>query len=112
MTAYVSADAIFTALGVPATVALPGSVAPVETTVVWLPTHPLEEPVGAAMTRRGLQRIVSLRRDEIAAAPRGTRIVAPDVPGGDTREWVVDGTDRDEPDIVRVFVLPATERAL
>ena len=39
--------------------------------------------------------------------PRGTLITAPEQTGGEVLRWLVDGTEREETDHVRVRVVPA-----
>jgi hypothetical protein len=101
-------DPIFEAFAVAAVVTPPGGDA-VETSGIWV-TSPTEDfPVGGDIKRRELRRVFGLRRDEVGSVPLKTLIEAPDYGSTVVRRWRVDGFDRNDPDILRVVVIPALE---
>lgn len=88
-------DASFSVLGVPATVTRPApDDTPIATTGIW--QSPLEEdaPFGTDLNRREPRRVLALRRDSVPTLPRGTRVLAPEKPGGANKAWSVDGLEQ------------------
>jgi hypothetical protein len=82
--------------------------------VVWIPVGPAHEgamplrpgPTGLDLQRHEPIRALTIRRSDVPIVPRGTRIEAPEMAGGDVREWRVDAVDHTEADHVRVLVVP------
>lgn len=100
-------DAIFSVHGVPATVTRPGPYQDaIATRVVWMTPDPFDRPASLGKVRRQEpQRIAVLRRDAVDAVPKGTRITAPELAGGATKVWIVDGLEREQADVIRAFVI-------
>lgn len=95
-----------TAFGVPATVTRPApDDTPIETTVIWVPPLPTDLPVGFDAQRQEPQLILAIPLVDVPAVPRGTLVECPEVLGGPTKTWLVDGFDRYEFDATRVVVV-------
>jgi hypothetical protein len=77
---------------------------PIECRGIWL-TYATEDQPGREFGRREARRIMALSKVDVPTVPRGTRIVAPELSGGDERIWQVDGFDRIEADHTRVIVI-------
>lgn len=100
----------FTTMGVPAVVTRPApNDTPIETRLIWVNRSTPDVPDGSQATRRDPRRIAALKVADVPAAPKGTRIVAPDTQDGTDRTWRVDGTDRVDVDQVRVVLLLVTD---
>lgn len=104
--------------GVPATVTRPvPDDTPIATRGIWEPIGLTEDaPGGQSFTRREERRVIALPRETLSAAiagvpmaPKGTRIVTPDKPGGTVRTWRIDGTDRVDSYLHRVVVVAEPE---
>lgn len=93
-------------MATPATVTPPES-EPVQTAVVWLSAS-RAEPDGARFQHQEQRRMVSIRRDDVPAVPRGTLIASTPPLESDVTLWEVDGMDAVYPDHQRVVVIPAT----
>lgn len=95
------------AFGVPATVTRPApDDEPIETTVIWVPPIQTDFPAGFDAQRQERRLMVAIPIADVPTVPRGTAIECPDVLGGETKRWLVDGFDRYEFDAVRVIVIP------
>lgn len=93
------------AFSVDATVTRPAPLdTPIVTEGMWLPEQTLDQPLVGDLTRTSMHRTFCLDRS-IGVVPRGTVIAAPEERGGTTRRWIVDGPQREEHDLVRVWVL-------
>lgn len=100
-------DPIFAAFGVPVTVTRPAlDDAPIETTGVWVELPEMEVPLGLGFQRKEPQRVLALSRVEVPTVPRGTEILAPETLGGPVKGWRVDGLERADVDLHRVYVMP------
>lgn len=101
----------FDLLGVPASVKVPtpGSLW-VSTVVVWLGPVVDTAPYGEEGPRVEPRRRLALRRADIPAAPKGTRVRASETLGGPSAVWHVDGLAQPaEADELRVFVSQVRE---
>lgn len=78
------------AFGVDATVTPPGGEA-MTTRAIWLSPLEDDQPVGLDFKRREPRRVLAVPRSDVASAPRGTIITAPEALGGVTKTWRVDG---------------------
>jgi hypothetical protein len=90
-------DANFGVYGVPATITRPApDDTPVSGTVILrVESLPEQRPFGQDFQRREGRRVLSVRRDDFAAAlPRGTTVVAPERKGGTDKTWTVEGQER------------------
>lgn len=94
----------FAAFGVSATVQLPGGVDPISTRIVWMTPTGEQRPTFST-GRHEPQRVIALRRNEVPSAPKGTVIVAAERTGDPEKTWIVDDTERQEVDHVRVIVI-------
>lgn len=100
-------DPILSAFGVPATVTRPGpDDDPIETAVVWITPEPADVPPGGSFQAVEPQRMLGIDKATVPTVPKRTRIAAPEVLDGPVKNWLVDGTDRVEPDMVVVVVVP------
>lgn len=99
-------DLNFSAHGVPAVVTRPApdDIA-IETRVIWMTTTAEDQAAGGDYTRRDPHRVMVLRRDQVATAPRGTVILAPEKADDTPVSWVIDAHDKTEADQHRVIVL-------
>lgn len=101
---------LFGAFGLSATVTPVGG-APVAASVAWIETRPtvgalgLTQMGGAAVTE--LRRRLTLRKDQVATLPIGSRIDAPELAGGPSTPWRADRVDDFDPELLRVVVSPA-----
>lgn len=95
--------------GVPATVTRPApfDTTPIETRIIWRSNQTEALPGGFDLQRAEPRRVAVLSRSEVPAVPRMTRIEAPEKMGGTAVAWQVDATDREEADVVHVYVIPA-----
>lgn len=94
-------------LGIPVTVTRPfPDDTAIATRGIWLTTQTEDRPGGGSFSRREPFRVMALSRAAVPTAPRGTRIVAPENPGGEDATWQVDGIESMQADHVRVIVLP------
>lgn len=96
-------EAAFGVMGVAATITRPEpDDTPIETTVIWL-TSVTEDGLGGGLDLKRVEakRAFAVLRSAVPSMPRGSRLVAPDLPGGTVRRWRVDGIERAEPDQVR-----------
>jgi hypothetical protein len=59
-----------------------------------------------AMRRTEAQRVAVIRRSELSAVPRGTRVTAPERMGGSDLEWVVDGLERMTAECLYLAMVP------
>lgn len=94
------------AFGVDATVTVPGG-SPVSTRVIWLPPITNENPPGSGLRRVESKRVLALPASAVPAAPRGTIVNAPELPGGPSANWRVDEGEKVAADEYRVIVVPA-----
>lgn len=93
----------FRVLGVEALVTV-GALDPVPAQVVWLTPTQQAAPLGTDFTRADPRRLLAIRRDQVPAVPRGTKIVAPGTAGGTSSTWRVDGVESIEAEFFRVVV--------
>lgn len=92
--------------GVSATVTRPApDNAPIATTVIWL-VEPANDaqPYGSDFRRGEPRRLMAITKADVPTMPRGTVVVAPEVPDGPDRTWLLDGIERALADQWRVFV--------
>jgi len=105
----------FDAHGVPATVTRPfPDVTPIVTRGIWMTpglSRPFTEafPRDFALQRREPERVMALQRSAVPTVPKGTRIDASELPGGEVKSWRVDAVDYTDAAQCRVFVVPETE---
>ena len=95
----------FATHGVPAVVTPPDAV-PVETRIIWADRTPGEIPVGATFKRSEPRRLMAIRRDEIPQVPLGTLVAVTEHLLISPSLWRVDSIEREEPDNIRVIVVP------
>lgn len=96
-------QAAFSTMGVAATITRPEpDDTPITTTVIWL-SSVTEDAFGGGMDlqRREAKRSFAVMRSAVPSMPRGSKLSAPDLPGGTVRRWRVDGVERAEPDQMR-----------
>lgn len=98
---------LLAAFGVPVTVTVPGQ-APIETTGIWLQW---DERPEMDFSRHDPRRGLALARVDVPAVPRGTALEAPEVGGGTSRAWRVDGMAYSDQDHHCVFVVPVTDES-
>lgn len=103
-------DPIFAALGVEATVTVPGG-DPVETTVIWLSPMTEEIPMGLDVHKVESVKVMELRKDQVPTAPNDTRIEAPEVAGGEIKTWRVDATVQEDRECRRVVVMEVADES-
>lgn len=97
------------AFGLPVTVAVEGE-DPGEAAGVWCsPTTETFPAPHEGVGYRESPRVMALGRDEVPRCPRGTLVDAPETAGGEVLHWVVDGTERQEADHTRVYLVPAPD---
>lgn len=97
----------FSTFGVAVTIERPTLDAePIEATGIWLTPRTEDVPVGTEFQRRERRRVMALRATAVSSVPRGTVINAPETEGGTIRRWRVDGIDSQEPEQVRVVLVP------
>lgn len=103
-------EANFEAHGVDAIVTRPApDDTPIETRLIW-PAQPADAwPAGLSLQRQEERKVAALKRRDVPTLPKTTRIVAPPKAGDADQGWIVDGTERVEPDHVRVYVVPDPE---
>lgn len=94
-------DLSFQAHGVPAIVS------GVDTRIIWLTPATEIIPTGNEGQRAEARRVMAIRRDEVLSVPRGTIVTVTEHGLTEPGAWRVDGTERIEPDHVRVVVVPA-----
>jgi len=99
-------DLNLTAHGVDVTVTPTGGAA-VETRGLW--ETPSTEAAGFDLRRQEARRVLVLARAAVASAPRGSIVLAPDRTGGTVLRWRIDGVDRAEDEVLRVFVVRDAE---
>lgn len=98
--------------GVPAVVTRPApDNEPIETRGIWMTPETDGEPVGSTFQRREGIRAMALSRGAVPTIPRGTVVLAREVINSAVKRWLVDGVQREEPEIWRVFVIDVTEDA-
>ncbi len=98
----------FADFGLPVTITPPGG-SPISTTGIWVTPQTIDVPVGAEARVAEAYKVLALRRDQVPSAPRGTTILAAEQAGGPSKTWKVDGVERaDEPDVLRVVVVPVS----
>lgn len=97
-------DVLFDALGLAAVVRVERE-RPIDTSIVWLTPRQELQPGDSAFYHREGLRLVAIRTDEVARVPVGTEIDAPEIDGGTSKTWRVDGIDTVELDHVRAFVV-------
>jgi hypothetical protein len=96
--------------GIPVTVTRPfPDDTPIVTRGIWMTDTTGGVPGSLDFQRREPTRVMVLSRAAVPTVPRGTRIVAPENPGGEDATWRVDAIERIEADHVRVMVIPAPE---
>jgi hypothetical protein len=67
----------------------------------------VQSPAGASFTRTEAQRIVAIRRDDVAEVPRGTLLAVTEPFQAAPVAWKVDGIDEVRADHFRAVVIPA-----
>src|SRR5690349_19175419 len=92
------------AFGAAATVTIPDG-DPVETRIMWLPPITEDYPTGSDQRRAVPRRRMAIPLADVPRIPRGTIVLAPEVPGADDIRWAVDETDRVDGDHHRVVVM-------
>jgi hypothetical protein len=113
MTAFdlkVFKDPILRAFGIEQTVVVRPAPddAPVTTTAVWLPPDTVDT-AGLDVRRREPRRVVAFPVADVPTLPRGSYVYGPDIVGGTSQRWRVDGFDRYEFDLIRVLVVSDPE---
>jgi hypothetical protein len=81
----------------------PTGEAAVETRGLW--QTPSTEPAGFDLRRQEARRVLVLSRTTITSLPRGSIVLAPDRTNGEVLRWRIDGVDRVEDEVIRVFVV-------
>jgi hypothetical protein len=99
-------DVTFEALAVAGTVTRPNEPA-IEARVLWVTPSTESLPGGGGFQRREARRGVALLKSEVASVPAGTIILAPELEGGESKRWKVEGPDVILPDQIRVIVVAA-----
>jgi hypothetical protein len=99
-----SMDVFMDEFGVSITVTRPDA-DPIETTGIWVTPLMIDAPSGQDFQRRDRKRVLAVRRDEVPAVPRGTRIVAPELAGDTALLWTADGIEFEDADHLRVIVI-------
>jgi hypothetical protein len=93
------------AFGLPVTVTRPApDDAPIETEGAWI-EQDAEVPPGTEFRRRETRKVLLLDRSVVPTAPHGTRILAPEIDGGEVLAWLVDtlaAADRDAFEVIVV----------
>lgn len=100
--------ATFDVLSVAITVTRPApDNSPIVTTGIWLDSLEEDRPVGTDLTRREPRRVMAVQRTaSLGSMPRTTIIVAPELEGGSSLSWRVEGYERSmEPDLMRVVLV-------
>jgi hypothetical protein len=97
-------DIEFQTLGVPLTVTV-GEDDPIVSRGIWLTYQADQLPTSSPLQRSAPRKVMALRRDQVATAPRGTLISAPAMVGGTTQNWVVDGYLEQRDDTHRVILI-------
>lgn len=97
-------EAAFGVMGVPATITRPDDT-PIVTSIIWLTSVTEDANSGMDLQRREAKRSFAVLRSAVSSVPRGSKLVAPDLPGGTVRRWRIDGVERAEPDQVRYRVV-------
>jgi hypothetical protein len=98
-------DANFAAFGVLATITIPGD-PPITTKVIWLTAINELRPEGSQFPRTESRRGLAIRRDEIPAVPRGTKIEVVEHLLTEPGTWIVDGSEATFSDHHRAIVVP------
>jgi hypothetical protein len=80
----------FSEFGVAATVTVPSG-SPVAATVIWLAPQLFQIPTEVDERLSEPRKVLALRRSEVATAPAGTTIVAPEKAGEASKTWRVVG---------------------
>lgn len=101
----VPVDPLFDAFAVTATV-IRDEEPIVETEGIWVTSLTEDLPSGMDLKRANQRRVLALRLDDVDTVPRGTLIQAPEVKGGDVKNWLSEGPERIEADLIRVIVVP------
>lgn len=101
-----SLDPALSAFGVSVVVTRPDyDDTPIATTGFWLSPLTDDQPVGTDFTRREPRRVLVVPRAAVPTAPRGTLVTAPELEGGASRTWRVDGFQQvADPDHFRLIV--------
>jgi len=99
--------------GVPVTVRTPDGI-PVTGTGIWLTPERRTAtdqiyPVTDIRDRDGDRRVLALPRSTFGTVPLGAEIAAPEVEGGTSRDWIVEGLERSEAEHTRVVVVPRAD---
>lgn len=83
----------------------------IDTRGIWLTTISEDMPIGSDFQRREPRRVMALRLADVGTVPKGTIIYGPEKDGDEDerRYWMVDGTERQEADHIRVYVVPIDE---
>ena len=80
---------------------------PIATTGVWFNDAFEQEPrpYGTDFQRREPRRLMAIPRSAVATMPRGTTVAAPEIQGGTSKTWRVDGLDTVDADFWRVVLI-------
>lgn len=79
---------------------------PIATTGIWLDEGLDEDrPYGTDFQARDPRRLMAIPRADVATMPRGTTITAPEIAGGATKTWRVDGLDDVDPQFWQVVLM-------
>lgn len=99
--------------GVPVTIRDTLEQPEIQTTGIWLAyrtEEALEHFVGAGRNQfrswRDVQRVLAIARSDLDIVPRQTRLLAPEVEGGEVKAWIVDVVVQKCADHTRVIVRP------
>lgn len=91
-------------------VTAPDATSPTSTRGIWLAEDAEPQTYGQDFARREPRRVLAISRAVVDAAPKGTRITAPESPGTTVKTWIVQGYAQPlSPTEMRVLVRLAME---
>lgn len=96
-------SSVMGAFGAPAVVT-PLGLDPVTTEVVWVPPSPEFAPEGMDFKTLSMRKVLAIPRSTVPICKVGTVVVVPEIDGGATKTWHVDGIERQEVDHTRALV--------